>query len=642
MAEGIVNDIVQSDIPETVAAGVEGFYKGALPKGTNDLLEKKLGGANQEQIDARSIAHPIVSNVAEFAGNMFKDIASTAVAGPLALYGNALLNTIGNTLNKADNADPALTRESMNANLMSELFSAGVGHAGGALIGKLLPSGKAVMSAAESAAKGAFTAAEDVGEGTLSRAAKQALEQGIFDKGRETGRQIAKANKAEMQGALNKFLGMADEATPEAAQLSDGVHKLYFDEIAGAMEQLKFSGAKAARTELAGVAKELQRMKTALKPSEMLDIEDRIADAGKVAAKSGDSDAMGAIQRLQQRVGSISDDLFTRKGVSPDQVREFKQSIDAQQAAIDAIPKRSLAKDLGRLALHGPALAAAHATGIPGAGLVALGIVGRSTPEAGLNIGKSALGYGAQKAYNIGSALTEFDKGIFAQWLGKEAGVGAEKAAQRALSGAAQAGATLSGTGDHIFPQLEAYEINPQLYIQHLKDTLDASPLAQSDKEQALQDNQMAMQYLQMNKPRPANPSPFAPAGARAIPKIDQITFKQKIKGVLDPESVLSNPTEAGLEAVRMVHPATYSAYVNEIVKNVGPNTQHSGRARQLLNTLGVDISMEQAGFTAQNLYKPSPPRQQGSQPQKGGDKINLSVVNSSSTALDKVEGSEQ
>lgn len=210
--EDYKNPLVQSDVPEKIATGVESFYRGALPTGVFDTLEEKLGGASPQDIKAREEAHSGISHATEFTGNLLRDTAAVALGGPLAMYGVAAANTAGQTVHEAINHDPDLTTEHVASTLLREMLGATIGLVGGAVLDK---AGRAIMGGAKAVGKrlmqGGWRAEALAAKSELDAAAEKAFEQGIFSKARAKGIEESDRKLADIGDKMNTMLKPVDQ-----------------------------------------------------------------------------------------------------------------------------------------------------------------------------------------------------------------------------------------------------------------------------------------------------------------------------------------------------------------------------------------------------------------------------------------------
>lgn len=661
----ILNDIVTSKAAEDIAGGTEALFRGLLPKGTFNALEVGLGGAKQSEIDARAQANAAVNKTVEFGGQLMRDSAAIALAGPAALYGVAALNTVGETAQDAVNHDPNLTVEHVAHRLAGELLGASAGLVGGAVAGKVIgAAAKAVVTGGELTGRAVSSAGRWLTEGVeqrmgqraaklatdgaelpeINKAVSDMLENGTFSKGRAAAlehialvRQQAQQGLKDMLAPFDGAATAAESASPAAKEVVQRVAKLpsIAEDFALLHPEKKTLSAET------------------LTPSDALHLESVLERSAKEASKVGRADKANELLGTYQQVRPLTEKFMAERGLSPAEVRQMQSEILAQDAVEASIPTKSLPtlKTLGsagvKSALKVGAVEAvgkaANLVGVPGfitsrATGVALGAMGLKGSEAlAKDIGPAVLQTAEQKAYNVGAALSNFDRSVFAQHFANLTGNDLMQAAGKALVQGATIVPALT-VSDDVLANLQALGRNPEGVLQATTRAADKAPIPDEHKPEVIARVADTISTLAKELPQP---DPMAPPGARSLPRRKERQLARTLQALTDPGSVVQNPTKEGIQALQRHAPATHAALVKGLVEHAGPNVGPGTHARRILDAMGFNADMANASRMAQKLYAPPPPPPGRSGPKPRAvhnTSVTINQRSTASTAVDDVE----
>lgn len=642
----LLTQAVTSDAATKVASGTEALYRGLFPKGAMNALEVGLGGAKQEDIDARAAKLGKAGQFLEAGGALARDTSAMALAGPAGLYGIAALNTIGDTAQNAVNHSADLTVEHTAATLFKEMLGAAAGNAVGAAIpaiggrvadtaGKIVTAGgRKLMSLAEGGiTRQMVNAGVSLEDSAMVKAARTALDSGVFGKARKAALEFLGDNKAEYKEAIADMIKPFDDTIVPAP--------------AGKWQQVFTDTIKPLR------AKFESQTGTSLEnltPSKALAVEEWL---GKQAKEAGVTDKNWLLG-LQDRIKPVTDQFHAEIGLPPQELRGLQSQITATEAAEAMVPKGvggSLSTAAKSTLSKAPELAKSAA--LAGAGEVG-DFMGLPTSMIGLTAGglhagkvlapvmkglksdlMSTAKVGVANLENkVGQSMANFDRTYFSQMWANKLGSDYGQSTLKALQGIASE-ATGFILDDHKMANLQGMAQDPNVFLQHAQDAVQHAPIPDEQKPAVVQAMATALQTVQPDMPKTDH---FSPPGARGLTANGRRNLEAKLSVITDPEHVLRRPTRNNLETLQKVHPQTHSTLIQEITRNAGGNIPSTGAARRLLDAIGFDKTMKDTGRQAQKIYATPPPQPQSKSGKRRASGGGTTINNDYSTSQNEVE----
>lgn len=636
--DSIGGKIAQSDIPEQVAAGVEGLTRGVLPTGYARMISKASGAGSE--YDARQAKYGKTAGAAEAGGSIVRDIVSTAVAGPMALFGNAALNTAGQLADEAYEHDPRLTREHIALIAGSEALSAGTGYVGGKALEYLAPAGKVLMKGAanklgnmlEAAPKNAQRVAKIARTSGLDELVDKAVEQGVFTRSRSAAIATADSEMKRIGTDMDVLLSQADSVAAGKPPIP-GVDRATQGALKGALAQLRQTSTPAAKTVLKQGMKDLQE--SGFKPTEM---ERLIKNIKKAIPGKADGYTTGVLMQLKDHLTQVADANLQGLGINSAALRELETNYASQVALKNSVPQNTLgdlarwgAKKAGKELLIAGAEQGAEAAGVDpsvargvggAAGLLALGS-GNSMPAGAL---RGAAGSALSAAYKAGRGLSNWDKNVFAKFLGKVLQSKAEEAAKAVASGVTKR--AVLPTAEEALKLATQYAANPQSFHMAAYNHVDASgtlPVEHAD----LAANDLANLLDTVNYHLPARATqgnPIAPPQGRQLSSSQTLKLRQAVHAINNPLEALQDGNAVGVGVVRSQYPATYESFIRGLLDRVGPNAPITHPARSVIERLGLDTTRRKTAAAVQQIYKIPPPQPPGSKKPRGKENTSFQV----------------
>ncbi len=657
----MADDLVQSDALEAVGAGVEALGRGIMPKGTFNALERDVGGATQEQIDARATKYPVVSAANELAGTAVRDVAAFATGGASAMYGLAALNTIGATAEDPTvNHDIGLATEKIAGHLFGELLSTtvglGIGQAAAVGGNLITAAGRAVMQGSVGVGTkllGEKLAGAGVALNDVRSVVESAMKNGVFTKARAAALDHSEKVIAEVSDHIATYLAPVDAVAARWNPAVDNraVRQAVLGTIDETAKRLSPAESQGAIAKLQSLRESFASETGNVTPSKLLEYEAAL----KAAAKGESGPGATALYGAQSRVSKVTDAFLNDLNTPAQELRQLQQELVAQQGIKAAIPND---------AVRGAAKAAAKGGAAAGLGYVAneLGVgemFGEVVPPAiihggegmllgALGIGlknhggkiagdlaKAGVGGAATGAYAAGEALSQFDKEFFGQYYANHVGNELGKQTFSALRGATSA-ASQAILPPQTLEKLQTWAANPQSFRQAMQENAEGLPLTDEHKADIVDQASCLLTHVAKLLPQC---SPYAPPGARSIPVRRERQIADALQAIGDPEGQLRTPTKTGVDTLGITHPKTKGTMVQLILDDLGPNTPPAGEARRLVDGWGGDAALKEAGRAAQQNYNPQPaPAATQRRRQGGSNNTTINIEDDVSTGMDNVQ----
>lgn len=600
----------EDDVLEQISAGLEGTTRGLLGPGASAISHATGAGP---ELEARAAKYPKTAAVTEGVGEMFRDIASYAVAGPAGYFANGALNLAGKTADEAYQHDPVLSREHVMIGMAREMFGAGLKSIIPVGVEALKPAGKWAMGKAVQAASATVGKRAS---GYLGGLLEDALNMGIFGAGRARGTAALQSSAAEATSHVDRLLALADRAGPvENPELGRFLEHAY-----GATSD------KAAKKILAQAAKSAYKGT----PSAFYDAEQVLQAGIEAAEEAGNGATHNALQKVKDAVKMHNDVQFTKRGVHIDAIRELHETAKSHSQMAE-----KLANALPPIDYAGAALASAQK------GAVGVGIetAAQALPPGAVKMGAELLGLSAaggaakplakaavpsviQGMYSGGKGMGElFDQSTFFAWLGGHLGQQADQAAAAVLGGIP--GPAIKHTADDYIEALTSHFHQPEAVRRNLADHVSSLPLPTAAHDASQADAQTLMALGQSVLPeRIKQGNRFASPSSRMLNFNESVQVKRKVDALVDPIATLQNPTPEGLAQVMTAYPGLYKQFMVSVAMRGGPNMPSTHPGRQALDKLGVTAEISKLQAITQQVYKMPVQPPPGAQ-QSGGKTVN-------------------